>query len=81
MENHPNDEKITDQDHEIWIKDALENRATGKIALLTTTNSRQNIVSSGNRAIQSQDPDWFVGQYRMCAPLIFWKELQNRLES
>jgi len=64
---------------EIWMKAALLNNATGKIALLTSTNSSDNIEKRGSRAIKTVDGTWFVGHYRMSAPVVFWRELQNRL--
>lgn len=66
---------------ERWMKAALLNKDTGKIALLTSTNKKENIISRGNRAIQSCDSNWFVGHYRMIAPILFWVELKNRLDS
>jgi hypothetical protein len=67
------------RNEEIWLKFALENKNTGSIALLTTTNSKENITRLGNRAIKSHDSEWYVGFYRMAAPMCFWKELKNRL--
>jgi hypothetical protein len=64
---------------EIWIKTALLDKSTGKIALLTSTNSKQNLDRNGNRGVKTVDGSWFVGHYRMSAPVIFWKELKNRL--
>ena len=58
-----------------WLKAALQNRKTGKIALLTSTNSKENL----NRPIKTLDSEWFVGHYRMSAPIVFWRELVNRL--
>lgn len=58
---------------EIWMKGALRNTATGNIALMTTTNNKENILSRGNRALKSHDPEWFIGFYRMCAPMVFWR--------
>jgi len=58
-----------------WLKAALQNRKTGKIALLTSTNSKENL----NRPIKTLDSEWFVGHYRMSAPIVFWQELVNRL--
>ncbi len=66
---------------EIWLKGALQHKETGKISLMTTTNSRENITSRGNRALKSNEDGWFVGFYRMAAPMCFWKELKNRLEN
>ncbi len=59
----------------IWLKAALQNRKTGKIALLTSTNSKEQL----NRPIKTLDSEWFVGHYRMSAPIVFWRELVNRL--
>ena len=70
--------KETD-DGEIWLKSALRNTATQEIALMTSTNSIDNITRRNHRHCKSHDPDWFIGQYRMSAPAIFWKELINRL--
>lgn len=58
-----------------WLKAALQNKRTGKIALLTSTNSKENL----NRPIKTLDSEWFVGHYRMSAPIVFWQELVNRL--
>jgi hypothetical protein len=68
-----------ERDEEIWIKGALQNKETGDIALLTTTNAKDNILLRQNRAISTIDGRWYVGQYRMVAPCCFWKELKNRL--
>lgn len=65
---------------EVWIKGALQHKETGLITLMTATNGKDNIIKKGNRALKSNDKDWFVGFYRMAAPMCFWKELQNRLE-
>ena len=64
---------------EIWLKAALLNKDTCKIALITSTNDINNIVRRGNRAIKTFDGTWFVGHYRMIAPICFWNELKNRL--
>jgi hypothetical protein len=65
---------------EIWLKAALLNKTSGKVALLTSTNDRNNLDKRNHRAIKSNDGSWFVGHYRMSAPVIFWRELKNRLE-
>ncbi len=65
----------------IWIKGALQNKNTGKIALMTSTNRIENIEINGNRSMNSMDENWFIGRYRMSAPMIFWYELQNRLKN
>ncbi len=58
---------------EIWMKAALRNTTTGEIALMTCTNSKENITRHGNRALKSLDGDWWVGFYRMGAPMVFWR--------
>ena len=58
-------------DGEIWLKTALRNKKTGKIALMTSTN-REDLL---NRPIKTQTPGWFVGHYRMSANMSFWEEL------
>jgi hypothetical protein len=67
------------EDGEIWLKAALENRETGKIALLTASNRAENILKRGNRTAKTVDGEWFVGRYRMSAPIVFWRELRNRI--
>lgn len=64
---------------EIWLKVALLNKETGNVALITSTNSKDNLLKRGNRSVKTVDGNWFVGHYRMCAPICFWRELQNRL--
>jgi hypothetical protein len=64
---------------EIWLKGALLNNQTKKVALITSTNNINNLESRGNRGIRTLDNEWFVGHYRMSAPIIFWSELKNRL--
>ena len=64
---------------EIWLKAALQNKTTGKVALLTTTNDKNNLERRGHRAVKTLDDNWFVGHYRMAAPVVFWRELKNRL--
>lgn len=68
-----------EEDHEIWLKGALLNQSTGKIALLTSTNHPENIRKKGSRTVKTLDGKWYVGHYRMSAPIYFWKELKNRL--
>jgi hypothetical protein len=63
----------------IYVKGALENKDTGEIALMTSTNSKEHLTSEGHRAIPSHDPKWVVGHYRMAAPMVFWRELVNRI--
>jgi hypothetical protein len=66
-------------DGEIWLKVALLNKETGNVALISSTNSKDNILKRGNRTVKTVDGNWFVGHYRMCAPICFWRELKNRL--
>ena len=68
-----------ENDNEIWLKAALLNKTTGKVALMSSTNLRENIEKRNNRAIKTVDGNWFVGHYRMTAPVVFWSELKNRL--
>jgi len=65
--------------NEVWLKSALLNKETGKIALITATNSKLNLERNGYRTVKTIDGEWFVGHYRMGAPIIFWSELKNRL--
>ena len=67
-------------DGEIWLKAALRNKKTGKIALMTSTNTIHNLLNHNHRAIKSLNDKWFIGHYRMSAPMFFWRELQNRLK-
>jgi hypothetical protein len=71
--------KEMDDGNKIWLKAALLHKSTGQVALLTSTNSKENIELGGHRAIRSIEGTWFVGHYRMSAPVIFWKELRNRM--
>ena len=64
---------IKEKDDEIWLKGALLNPLTEKIALLTSTNDKKNITRSGHRAIKSLDDSWFIGHYRMSAPITFYQ--------
>ena len=66
-------------DGEIWLKAALLNRDTYKVALLTSTNNSNNIKRRGSRSVKTMDETWAVGHYRMSAPICFWSELKNRL--
>ena len=67
------------EDGEIWLKAALMNMRTGDVALLTSTNSENNLLRRGHRSVKTIDCILFVGHYRMSAPICFWKELKNRL--
>lgn len=66
--------------NEVWLKAALRNKRTGDIALMTSTNNINNLLHRNHRALQSLNEKWFIGHYRMSAPMFFWRELQNRLK-
>ena len=71
--------KRIDDVNTVWLKGALINSKTGKIALLTSASTRSAILNNGNRAIKSHDDTYHVGQYTMLAPLSFWIELKSIL--
>jgi hypothetical protein len=58
-----------------WIKSALYNKENGRIALMTSCDKKDLFP----RAIHTKDAKWFVGHYRMSAPLYFWRELSELL--
>jgi hypothetical protein len=60
----------------IWTKGALMNKETKEIALMTACNS-ESAITKENRAIRSNTDGWFIGHYRMGAPLQFWIDLSN----
>lgn len=70
--------KKTVSDSEIWLKGAFRHRATGRLALLTSTNGSENLTRIGLRAMNSHDHQWSVGHFGMSAPWEFWKELAYR---
>jgi hypothetical protein len=63
----------------VWLKSALLNKNTGKIALISSTNDKNNLERIHGRSVKTLDDEWFVGHFRMCAPVVFWRELKNRL--
>ena len=63
-----------------YIKGALQNKQTGSIALMTSCSKKEDIQNHGHRAIQSQAKDWFVGFYRMSAPIEYWSALKKVLQ-
>jgi hypothetical protein len=67
--------------NETWLKGALINRQTGEIALMTSCSRRESIIEDGNRAMESHAEDWSIGHYRMGAPIVFWKSLQDVLKT
>jgi len=68
------------QDGVIWLKGVLQNNTTGAIALMTASPGSEHFTRLGHRAIRSNAMGWYVGHYRMSAPLSFWKELKTRLD-
>ena len=64
-------------DGSVWLKGAVLNKSTGLIALLTATNNRTAV----DRPLDSHDPTYVIGHYRMCAPKIFWDHLKDTLKS
>ena len=71
--------KVELEDGEIWLKAALLNKDTNKVALLSATNNKANLEKRGQRAVKTVHGEWVVGHYRMSAPICFWRELKNRL--
>ena len=64
---------------EVWMKAALLNKKTGAIALTTCANGKEyitrhlNAYGKPHRAVKSLERGWFVGHYRMGAPMVFWR--------
>ena len=56
----------------IWLKGALINTLTGKVALITASNSD----SITERTIDSHNPAYKIGHYGMLAPMVFWRQLK-----
>ena len=71
--------KRVTENNDIWLKGALVNIITGKVALITAASSENMILQNGNRAIKSHDNTYYVGQYAMLAPLAFWKNIKEHL--
>jgi hypothetical protein len=71
--------KRVTENNDIWLKGALVNSITGKVALITAASSKNIILQNGNRAIKSHDNTYYVGQYAMLAPLAFWKNIKEHL--
>ena len=65
----------------IWLKGAMMNVKTGRMALLTSADTRSAILNIGTRAIKTHDGVYHVGHYGMLAPLCFWSELKSILSS
>ena len=62
-------------DETVWLKGAMKNIKTGKIALMTSTNHWELM----NQPIKTLTPGWFVGHYRMSANMSFWEELVSHM--
>lgn len=62
---------------EIWLKCALLNKNNNKIALLTSTDKKITLIDKIHRAIKTIGGEYFVGHFRMSAPVVFWKTLQD----
>ena len=67
----------SEKDNTVWLKAAMLNKNTNKIALMTSTNNSSKL----NRAINSLEEGWFIGHYRMSAPIIFWKSLIDKIKN
>lgn len=65
---------------ESWLKAALKNEKTGEIALMTSTNKKENLERCESRVLKSHDAEWYIGHYRMSAPMIFWEELSKKMK-
>ena len=57
----------------VWLKGAIYNKKSKLVYLMTATNDR----SAVDRPLDSHDPFYVIGHYRMCAPKIFWNTLKN----
>ena len=62
------------------LKVALYNKSRKGIALMTTYNFNDSALGTGSSrpGLVSHDPHWYVGWYRMSAPLEFWHQLKTR---
>jgi hypothetical protein len=66
--------KRTQEDGVIYYKGAFLNKETNTVSLLTSTNDCEL-----SRPLETNCPEYFVGHYRMSAPLCFWRELKIRI--
>jgi len=72
--------KMIKNEDEVHLKAALQNQSTGEIALLTSINNNEFFEREKKRKVKTISGSWYVGHFRMCAPVVFWRELQNRLQ-
>ena len=72
-------QRVIDNGNIIWLKGALRNNRTGELMLMTSTNHKSNLENGGHLWAHSQDPKWFIGRYRMSAPMKFWSELKKQM--
>ena len=67
-------------DHEIWYKVALQNPRDKTIAIITTTNSNDNLRSRDIRdGVKTLEGKWVMARYRTTAPLYFWFQIHKRI--
>ena len=66
-----------EKDGVVWLKAAMLNKKTSKIGLMTGANNSERL----NRPINAVEDGWFVGHYRMSAPIVFWGELVKQLKT
>jgi hypothetical protein len=57
----------------IWLKGAIYNKKSKLIYLMTATTDRSKV----DRPLDSHDPMYVIGHYRMCAPKLFWSTLKT----
>ena len=57
----------------VWLKGAIYNKKSKLIYLITSTTDRSKV----DRPLDSHDPMYVIGHYRMCAPKLFWVTLKT----
>ena len=67
-----------EKDGVVLLKAAMLNKNTGNIGLMAGTNKRSQRL---NFSIDAIEEGWFVGHYRMSAPIMFWNELIKKIKS
>lgn len=69
-----------EENDEIWYKIALQNPTNKTVAILTTTNSPDNLRRYGNRpGVKTLDGTWVMARYRTTAPMYFWFEIKKKI--